>query len=249
MLGTLKVWIERLLASGRCPTEQQLAEYADQQAIGPERHAIERHLAHCDKCLRQVGFLVREGSRPTELVPEELVAKAIALGKQSARKTAFPWQWATVAAAGVSVVLLVMLWTPRFNQPARTIEQQPSAAQPPVIAQTAKPPLPNAETGARIVRGNNDVPDSRLLSPRPGQTVDAQELTLRWQSVAGVLFYEVQVLSDAGDILWETRCHSTSIKMPPNVHLIKGKTYYARLRVHTANGSVEQSKPVDFVAG
>ena len=249
MLGNLNAWIERILTAGRCPTEQQLAEYADQQAIGPERHAIERHLAHCDKCLRQVGFLVREGSRPTEVVPEELVAKAIALGKQRARKTAFPWQWATVAAAAVAAVLLAMLWTPRFNQPTRTFDQQPSTAQPPVIAQTTDPPLLKAETDTRIVRGHVDVPDSKLLSPRPGDTVDAQELTLRWQSVPGVLFYEVQVLSDTGDILWETRCHSISIKMPPNVHLIKGKTYYARLRVHTANGSVEQSKPVDFVAG
>ena len=246
MLENLITGIRQFLKRDRCPTEQQLAEYVDQQAIGSERHLIERHLAHCDQCLRQVGFLAREGSQSAEAVPGELFSKAIALGKLRSRQTVLPWQWTTVATAGVGAVLAVLLWFPRSERPTPTIDDHAGSGQSPVVAQSTESSLPKAGADAEMVRGNAVATDSKILSPLPGQTVDPRELTIHWQSSAGALFYELQVLSDSGDILWETRSHSTSAKLPNGVHLAKGKTYYVRLRIHTASGSIEQSKPVDF---
>jgi len=213
---------------------------------GGLRHLIERHLAHCDQCLRQVGFLAREGSQSAEAVPGELLSKAIALGKLRSRQTVLPWQWTTVATAGVGAVLAVLLWFPRSERPTPTIDDHAGSRQSPVVAQSTESSLPKAGADAEMVRGNAVATDSKILSPLPGQTVDPRELTIHWQSSAGALFYELQVLSDSGDILWETRSHSTSAKLPNGVHLAKGKTYYVRLRIHTASGSIEQSKPVDF---
>jgi anti-sigma factor RsiW len=49
----------RSFRRGRCPSEQTIAAYADQQLIASERYAFERHLSNCDRCLQQVGFLAR----------------------------------------------------------------------------------------------------------------------------------------------------------------------------------------------
>jgi hypothetical protein len=248
MLGNLITGIQRFFKRDRCPTEQQLAEYVDQQAIGSERHLIERHLAHCDQCLRQVGFLAREVPQSGEAVPEELLSKAIALGKLRSIQTVVPWQWTTVATAGAAAVLAVLLWLPKPNRSTRAIADHPDSAQSPVISKSTESLLPKNGADAEMVRGSTGARDSKILSPIPGQRVDPRELTIHWQSSAGALIYELQVLSESGDILWEIRSHSTSTKLPSNVPLAKGKTYYVRLRVHSASGSIEQSKPVDFVA-
>jgi hypothetical protein len=239
--------IKQFMKWDRCPTEQKLAEYADQQAIGSERHGIERHLAHCDRCLRQVGFLVRQVSHPTEAVPEELFPKAVAVAKQCSGKTNFSLQWITVTATGVAAVLAAVLLIPWPNQPTPSRVNHPEPAQPAAI-QSTEPQVPKTEADAPILRGDNQT-DATILFPHSGEVVDTYGLTVRWQSAARVLFYEVQVLSDDGDIVWETHCHSTSIRLPLRVHLVKGKAYYVRLRIHAADGSVVQSKLVDFVAG
>ena len=81
----------------KCPTEQQLAEYADQQSIGADRHVIELHLVGCDRCLRQVGFLVRNSGAERPKVPAELLERAKRLRGRKRRWLVFPWSWATVA--------------------------------------------------------------------------------------------------------------------------------------------------------
>jgi len=237
--------LRRSLILQQCPTEQQLAEYADQQSIGADRHRIERHLANCDRCLKQVGFLVRSAAGQAQPVPEELLRRAERLGTPQARSTKFPLGWATIAAGALAAMLAVFVVT---NRPDR-----PDAA-PGRSSETAVPSQPGKSAPAQnmkehsVVRGADTPAAPLILSPQEGQTTGTEGLTFRWATAAGALFYELQVVSDDGDVIWETRSKSTAAELPGGVHLVKGRTYYVRLRIHTDLGSVEDTKAVSFVA-
>jgi hypothetical protein len=248
MLGKIFVAIRTSLSSEPCPTEQQLVEYVEQQAIGSERHLVERHLAHCDLCLRQVGFLVRGIQEPTKPVPEEAIQKARALGTGRPRKPPFPWDWTTVTVGGLAAVLVIFMgWT--LPRAPHTIS--PDAAvgrQAPAISRSS-PAIPDATAQRDATRGEQVALDAPILSPRSGEKVTANDLQFRWRPIKRASFYELQVLSENGDVVWETRCNSTSTKLPAQVHLLPGETYYVRLKVHINGGTIEASKPVRFVAG
>lgn len=250
MLGNLITRIQRFLKWKRCPTDQQLAEYADQQAIGAERHKIERHLAHCDNCLRQIGFMVKTASLQGEPVPAATVQRALLLGAQPPRRTAFPWGWTTVAVGGLAGVLAVVLtWSTRPDVSA-TSQRQPDSFSEPAAPGTnpETPVIPDVQDKAGAVRGSNGAHSQILLFPQPGQTVARNNLTMRWNAQDKASYYEVQILSEEGDIVWETRCATTSTKLPDSVRLVKGKTYYVRLSVHTDQGGEQKFKAVDFIA-
>jgi hypothetical protein len=239
-------WIQQLVNWDWCPTEQQLAAYADQQMIGAERHVIEKHLAYCDKCLQQVGFLVRESASIPYPVPEDLVRRAIALGNPSPAKGAPSWRLIAVPAAGVAVAVLAWSFLLHTSTPST---RQGGFLQSSPIAKSAELRALTPETAPVTVRGEAGGADARILWPHAGEMVKAREIVFRWRPDPSARFYEAQVASEDGDVLWETECHGTSIKLPDSVPLVKGKTYYFRLRVHIVNGSVERSKPIDFVVG
>jgi hypothetical protein len=154
----------------------------------------------------------------------------------------------TVAASGMAAVLALVLWSQTFNRWSSPIGGQSDRVQSSGIARSDETPFPKPGTDQRTVRGDTAVANAKIISPQRGEKVDPRELNFRWSAAEGALFYELQVISDDGDVLWETRCHATSIRFPPTVHLVKGKNYYVRLLVHATGGSVEQSKPVEFVA-
>ena len=231
----------------KCPTEQQLAEYADQQSIGADRHVIELHLVGCDRCLRQVGFLVRNPDAEPPKVPEHLLERAKRLGSRKPRKLVFPWGWATVATGALAALLVIFMTGSRPDQQvAPTAVQGNSAA----VLQPSTPvaPSPVGETSAE--RGiKAGTPQQLLQFPQAGQTVAAVDLTFRWSGAANALFYELQVLSDDGDVIWETETKSNSAKLSGRVHLSKGRTYYVRLKIHGSQDQIEESKTIPFVVG
>ena len=231
----------------KCPTEQQLAEYADQQSIGADRHVIELHLVGCDRCLRQVGFLVRNSAAERPKVPEELIQRARRLGGRKPRGLVFPWGWATVATGALTGLLVIFMIGGRPGQQVAPTQVQGNSA---AILQPTTPVAPSRAGEASAERGTSaGTPRQLLLFPEAGQTVAAEDLMFRWKGAANAIFYELQVLSDDGDVIWETHTKSSSAKLPANVHLLKSHTYYVRLRIHGSQDRVEDSKTVPFVAG
>ena len=232
----------------KCPTEQQLAEYADQQSIGADRHVIELHLVGCDRCLRQVGFLVRNSGAEPAKVPEELLERAQRLGSRKPRRLVFPWGWATVATGALAGLLVIFMIGGRPGQQVAPTQVRGNSA---VVSQpTAQViPPPDREPSADRRGTNAGIPQQLLLFPQAGQTVAAEDLTFHWSEVPNALFYELQVLSDDGDVIWETHTKSSSAKLPTSIHLLKSRTYFVRLRIHGSQDKVEESKTVPFVAG
>src|SRR5215467_13452037 len=88
-----------------CPDENQLAAYVDQQLIGAERERVESHLAKCDPCLQQVGFLTNQTQITAEPAPAWLLQHAKQLMTLPLGTSPVLWRWA-VAAAVIAVVAI-----------------------------------------------------------------------------------------------------------------------------------------------
>jgi hypothetical protein len=238
--------IKRLFRVKSCPSEQQLAAYADQQLIGNERNLVERHLTTCDACLRQVGFLVRTASMPPEQTPDDLVRSAMNFGTKGAPVEPFAWRWLAVASAVIVIVAVarVEIWRgprlPAIPSPATTAVNSPLQVRPTT-------PLPQDRDDQ--VRGGQEPSDSILISPKPDEKIDASNLEFRWKPRGDASLYEIEVVSDSGDVIWQQRSHASSLKLPAHIRLEKGKTYYVWIRIRLARGSVEQSKAVRFTIG
>jgi hypothetical protein len=136
------------------------------------------------------------------------------------------------------------------NRPDQQVATTATVGNSPAVSQPSTPMTPPAAVETSADRGIAPAaPQQLLVFPRPGQTVAAEDLTFHWNGGAKAHFYELQLLSDDGDVIWETQTKSSSAKLPASVHLSKGRTYYLRLRIHGDHASTEESKTVPFVAG
>jgi len=97
------------LAASPCPSELELAAFADALASEAERTSIEAHLAHCPLCLeavveaRHLAAAAEDGLKPALQTPL-VVARAQALVPARRRRT---WRlaagWAAAAAASIAL--------------------------------------------------------------------------------------------------------------------------------------------------
>jgi hypothetical protein len=236
-------------SSRRCLSEQDLAAYADQQLIGTERVRVERHITTCDACLAQVAFLVRSATTDPNETPSFLFTKAAALGKVKSQSSGFRWHWAAAAGALAVIVIAALQSNVAPSQPSPAVAEKETRSSPTIVADATRTKPLQSLADESTVRGRSREVAWGLSSPKAGETVDAANLQFRWEPRSGAASYELKVVSEDGNVLWEQRTESTSAKMPASVHLVKGKTYYVWLSVHTASGQIDRAKAVEFVAG
>jgi hypothetical protein len=241
--------IKRLIRAKRCPNEQQLAAYAEQQLVGVERSNVERHFSSCDACLRQVAFLMRGESIQARHAPPDLVQAAIKIGTRNTPKIPSSWQWLAPATAAVAIIAFTFLGIHRGTRTPATPETSKSltAASNPAMAK--RQANTGGPTEGNELRGAQEPSDSVLLSPTADERVNASQLEFRWNAKDGAAFYEVEIVSEIGDVVWKQRTVASVLKIPASVHLEKDKSYYVWVRTHTVHGQVEQSKAVRFTIG
>ena len=227
-----------------CPDEHQLAAYVDQQLIGAERERVESHLAKCDSCLRQVGFLVKESQLPAGSVPPFLVDRAKKLDSKVHTSSSFAWKWVTAPAGIVLIAIGLLIWRetrPHIEENSRIVAtaQQPSAAVVPDKARSG------ADIAVRSASSSAVLP--HVLSPQPGVIVHPSDFTVRWQAIPNATVYDVRVVNAEGDLVWSTRVHENSAKVPQVLR--PGMKYFLWVRAFLANGKTEQSEAVGFIGG
>lgn len=205
-------------ATDTCPEETDYAGLIDGTLLGDERARLADHLAHCQKCLDLVTCLVRARDLPEDQVPKELLASALKLGRDSqAMRLPARFQWQTSLAAAAGVILLVGVvatWYPQFTE----------------------------SESVRINSGGAN--HLAILFPKNGATIDSSNSEFRWSGVDQSLYYEIQVLTENGDIRWEGRTEETKMQLPPELELDPNTGYFVWVRVYLPDGKTIKSKVV-----
>lgn len=205
-------------ATDACPEETDYAGLIDGTLSDEERAHLADHLAHCQKCLDLVTCLVRVQDLPEDHVPNELLAAALRLGSDSQpskRPVRFQWQASLAAAAGVILLVgVVATWYPQFTE----------------------------SESVRINGGGAN--HLAILFPENGATIDLSNSEFRWSSVDQSLYYEIQVLTESGDIRWEGRTEETQLQLPPELELDPNTGYFVWVRVYLPDGKTIKSKVV-----
>jgi hypothetical protein len=231
----------------RCPDENRLAAFIDAQLDDSTRERLLIHLENCSYCCDQVAAVVRlqsGGKAPIE-VPPELLVRTRALAEQDRSAQRMPvLRWGTAA---VAVASLILVATVAFRRP-HVPPEAPSAQPSPPETSSPAPSLPTSTPAApRLVRNlENATGVPQVLYPREGDVVSPEAVEFRWKRVRGALSYDVRVLTEDGNLVWEGRAEDATIRVPATIQLTDGGSFYVRVRALLPEGKTVTSKVVGF---
>lgn len=209
-----------------CPDEHQIAGYVDGGLDEAAREQVGLHLADCRYCLALVGLLCRERhAGAIEPVPDEGVAQAPALvTKGPQRRWRLAPQWAAAAALVLAVPLLLQL--------GRNLDRG---------AEGQGRPDPTATRAL-----TSTATELQVLSPGAGTAVDAQRLSFHWTEVSGTPYYDVRVVTDAGDVVIQQRVTGTTWRPPAQLKLRPGADYFVHIDAYPSGDKAVSSDHVPF---
>lgn len=215
--------------SGRgaeCPDEHQIAAYVDGNLPTATRGGLEAHLADCDYCLALVGLLSRERKLPAT---ESVANLRMALAEEPARPDSRSGTRHVPRWAAAAVVVLAMAALIRVTQsPGPTDDSTEGSAAPTTRSAAATEPA------------------LALLSPTPGVDVNAGQLTVRWTPVPGSRYYDVRVVTDAGDVIAEEHVGGTEWRLSDPAVLQPGAEYFVHVDAFIADDKTVSSQHVAF---
>jgi hypothetical protein len=209
-----------------CLSDEQVAEYFDGVLPDADRNRVEHHIADCRFCAARIGMLGRlEASSGEARIPEESLATA-KLMRQTPRggnRRLVAW-----AAAAVLVLVAGIQYQSSENRATESNLEPPGvpAIAPRDIRQTR-----NIETSAF---------GPTITSPREGQFASARS-QISWTAVPNSLYYQVRIVSDEGDLLWQERVDGTAWRMPERLGLSPGAEYFVRIDAYLTEGQSLQS--------
>lgn len=229
-----------------CLDEAQLAAYVDGLLDAATRESAERHLADCRHCRSQAAFLARgEESSENVEVPGDVLARAREMVTAQPRGMGggWVWRWGAVTAALAGLVLIVTLQVqpPEVAPPIAPAPSAPAVKAPPAGTLPGAPSPAASPSGVR--KAPREAVAPRLLYPLENLSLAPSPAEFRWQGVSSSVFYEVQVVSAEGDILWQGTTEGTAIKVPA---LPPGDKRYVWVRAHLSSGKTVKSEVVGF---
>jgi hypothetical protein len=206
-----------------CPDEHSIAAYVDGTLITGEQERLEQHLADCSHCLTLVGLVSDERDQTDpDAVADATLNRARTLARPGFTRRGFPApQWAAAATVVLAVGLLVL------------------------AAQQPRPSDAISSFGVPTTR-TADAPELRLLSPNDGATVDGTQLTVRWSTVPGARYYDVRVVTAAGDVVSEGHVTGTEWRPPNRAALRPGLEYFVQVDAYVSEGKAIGSEHVSF---
>jgi hypothetical protein len=212
--------------SPACPDEPEIAGYVDGGLGLAARDQMERHLADCGHCLALVGLLCREQhAAAIKPVPDVVLQPTRALmTKVPQRRWRLAPQWAAAAALILAVPLLFQLG----RNLDRGVEGQGRPAPPATRA------LTSAAEGLQV------------LSPGAGTTIGSRRLSFRWTEVPGTPYYDVRIVTDAGDVVIERRVTGTTWRPSAELALQPGSEYFVHIDAYPSGDKSVSSEHVPF---
>lgn len=222
-----------LVRTDRCADEYVLAAIAAGTMSGEERDRLILHLSTCDYCLAHISELLRVGDSAAFAPVSELLLARAARGSASlvrgAPKVATPVRvW---AAAAVLILAVTLLLEHPWNVPAPTGVTGDAAG---------------IEAESAVRRIDPDAMMPRITFPAAGLAIDPHGATVRWTPVSGSLYYDVQVLGDSGEVLWQQRVDENTAVLPSSLVLEPGREYFLRVDAYLAEARSISSHHVVF---
>lgn len=209
-----------------CPDEHHVAGYVDGGLDEAARAQFELHLADCGDCLALVALLCRErGAEGIATPPGAAAASAPAPTTSTPRHR---WRLAPQWAAAAALVLA----TPLLFQLGRNLDGG--------TEQRERPDAPATRTLAPAGAG------LQLLSPEAGASVDVQRLSFRWTEVSGTPYYDVRIVTDAGDVVIQQRVTGTAWRPPAELELRPGDEYFVHVDAYPSGDKSVSSGHVPF---
>lgn len=209
-----------------CLDEHQIAGYVDGGLEDAAREQVELHLADCRNCMGLVGLLCHErDADAVEPVPHDVVAqtRARAPGAAQSRWRLAP-QWAAAAALVLAVPLLLQL--------GRNLDRGAEGQ--------GRPDPPATRTLAPIATG------LQVLSPGAGTAVNPRQMSFRWTEVSGTPYYDVRIVTDAGDVVIQQRVTGTTWRPPVQLDLQPGAEYFVHVDAYPSGDKAVSSDHLPF---
>ena len=245
MTGNGCTWIER---------DEVFEEYA-RGTLGDEtRDAFETHYFACDACFQKV--------RTSLALRAELAALPEAEPAPGPAPRRSWWLMVAPVAATAVVVIAAALW---FRNPALPASPAIVADAPPATAPAAAPAMPTPAdasaghsaappaapaAGSRAREAVRNTPPAAsalmLLSPSDNQMLPLERLDLSWRHVPGVVYYDLQIVTEEGNVVWSGRADGTSTRLPAGHGLQAGQKYFVWVRAHLSGGGTVKSPAVPF---
>ena len=212
--------------SAACPDEHQVAGYVDGGLDEAAREQVALHLADCGHCLALVGLLCRERHADAiEPMPAGVAVQAPALAtSRLQRRWRYAPQWAAAAALVLAVPLLLQL--------GRNLDRGTEGQ--------GRPEPPAMRTLASTAAG------LQVLSPGAGTAVDARRLLFHWTEVSGTPYYDVRIVTDAGDVVIQQRVTGTTWRPPAQLNLQPRAEYFVHIDAYPSGDKAVSSDHVPF---
>jgi len=219
-----------------CPADDELASFMDGGLSEQGHENFTIHLADCAYCIERVGMLGRARDEDTPVqVPELLIARSRKLAALSQTPVEGKNAWGTITrwSAAAVVVLAIGL----------VVRQAPGPA--PATGPADRPAQDYRET--RNI--NPGAAGPRVLWPREGMTVVTADAVFNWAPVQESLYYQVRIVSDEGDLIWQERVVGTQWELPRELSLAHGAEYFVRVDAFLTDAKSLNSDYVLFRAG
>jgi anti-sigma factor RsiW len=205
-------------ASADCPETALLASLADGTLSDVDRTAVAAHVGGCDRCLEQVGALVRLAREPAPALPPSLKAR-VALPRRA--------DWRAVAAMAAAVCLSLGAWF---------------YVQQPVVAPYSAPRVVLDAVRSGDYSGQTPV----VRHPEAGQRVPAGALAVEWQPVSQAVSYRVRILRDDGQLLWEGESQTARLEVPAAAALPTDAPLYVTVAALLPDARTSRSPSTPF---
>jgi len=219
-----------------CPDEQEIIEYYENHLAEQDHQCVHRHLVECGFCRSRLGVLARlTADTADSKIPETLLAEAKQLAGSQPQSSG--WRlapaWASAAVVVLALAMLIGNWPGLRNDPDFAPESLPL-------------PIEVADDARQLRNVSPAIVRPRVLSPLDGASIHPAGLQVRWTATPGTLFYDVYVLSDAGDLLVKERLTGTQWDAAQTLTLAPGSKYFVRVEAHLQDAGTANSGHVIF---
>ena len=217
-----------------CPDEHEIAAFSEGTLGSAERERILPHLADCEICTANLALVSRvRDSESVTPTPELTLARARRLAQRRSLQDRGHHirrfsGWA--AAAAVVLAVPVVFYSQRDQGPVSVPGAEAIQSQPTV----------------RLLAPTVSLP--QVLAPVPGALVDTGDFVFQWQEIPGSLYYDINIVSEMGDLVLQDRVTDTHWQAPASLAMEPGAEYFVRVDAFLSDSKTVSSEHVAFRA-